>query len=146
MRDAELAIEPGHGLGSDPLQVQQVEHRRRELLEQLLVVADRAGVDELADLRGEVLADRPAAPAAPPRVSPATRRVSWTTVSAAFRYARILNGFSPLISRRSPISVEDACDGEIVHVITSLRHTLRCLQEIGQKAFQKHNKHLLTCP
>src|SRR5258708_14857003 len=37
-------------------------------------------------------------------VRPATRRVSWATVSAAFRYARILKGFSPLISRRSPIS------------------------------------------
>src|SRR5258708_22249962 len=37
-------------------------------------------------------------------VRPATRRVSWATVSAAFRYARILKGFSPFISRRSPIS------------------------------------------
>src|SRR5262245_11570335 len=34
----------------------------------------------------------------------ATRSAVWTIVSEAFRYARILNGFSALISRRSPIS------------------------------------------
>src|SRR3954463_8565786 len=37
-------------------------------------------------------------------LSEATRRVSCATVSLALRYARILKGFSPLISRRSPIS------------------------------------------
>ena len=64
-------------------------------------------------------------------VRPATRRVSWATVSAAFRYARILNGFSPLISRRSPISVKHARDGEIIHVITiaATKSSLRFLQE-----------------
>src|SRR5918994_100029 len=37
-------------------------------------------------------------------VREATGVGSWATVSDAFRYARILKGFSPLISSRSPIS------------------------------------------
>ena len=40
-RNAQLAVEQGHSLGSDALQPQQVEQRRREVREQLLV--DRAG-------------------------------------------------------------------------------------------------------
>ena len=55
--DAELAVEQRDGLRADALQAEQVEDGRRELLQQLLVIGDRAGVDELADLGVEVLAD-----------------------------------------------------------------------------------------
>src|SRR6478736_2523510 len=37
--------------------MEQVEDRGWELLQQLLVIGNRAGLDERADLRGEVLAD-----------------------------------------------------------------------------------------
>ncbi len=55
--DAKVAVEPRDRLRPDPLQVQQVQHGRRKLLQQLLVVAAGAGVDELADLRRQILPD-----------------------------------------------------------------------------------------
>ena len=55
--DPQVVIEQGHRLRADALQMQQIEDRRRELLEELLVIGDAAGIDQLADLRGEVLAD-----------------------------------------------------------------------------------------
>ena len=36
-----------HGLGADALKVEQIEDRRRELLQQFLVIAQDAGLDEL---------------------------------------------------------------------------------------------------
>ena len=62
------------------------------------------GLDELADLRREVLADAREAPSLGVGERRPRAAARATTVSAALRYARILNGFSPLISRRSPIS------------------------------------------
>ena len=57
VRMLELAVEQRDRLRADSLQVEQIEDRRRELLQQVLVIRHRAGLDELADLRGEVLAD-----------------------------------------------------------------------------------------
>ena len=45
-----------------------------------------------------------------------------TIVSAALRYARILNGFSPLISRRSPISAKTRAMRQVFHDASSSRH------------------------
>ena len=55
--DAELAVERRDGLGPDTLQVQQVEDRRRKLGEELAVVLGVAGLGDLADPRGQILAD-----------------------------------------------------------------------------------------
>ena len=55
--DVQRRVEQRHGLRPDPLQAQQVENGRRKLLEQLLMVAAGAGVDQLADLGREILAD-----------------------------------------------------------------------------------------
>jgi hypothetical protein len=54
---AEVAVEPRHRLGSDALEVQQIQHRGRKFLQQVLVVADHAGVHQLADLGGDVFTD-----------------------------------------------------------------------------------------
>ncbi len=55
--DAQLAIERRDGLRPDALQVEQVENRRRELGDELAMEFGVAGLDDLADPRGEVLAD-----------------------------------------------------------------------------------------
>ena len=55
--DAELAIEHRDGLRTDALQVEQVEDRRRKLGDQLAVELGVAGLDDLADPRGQILAD-----------------------------------------------------------------------------------------
>jgi hypothetical protein len=55
--DAKLTMESSDRLGTDALEAQQVQDRRREFLEQCLVITDRAGLGELADLGGEILAD-----------------------------------------------------------------------------------------
>ncbi len=55
--NSKFAVEPCDSLGPDALKMQQVEDGRRKFLQQLLVIAHRAGLDQLADLRGDVLAD-----------------------------------------------------------------------------------------
>ena len=55
--DAELAIQRRDGLRPDALQVQQVEDGRRKLGDELAMVGGVAGLADLADARGEVLAD-----------------------------------------------------------------------------------------
>ena len=55
--DPELVVEQRDGLRTDALEVEQVEDGRRKLLQEILVIRDDARVDELANLRGEVLAD-----------------------------------------------------------------------------------------
>ena len=55
--DAQRFVEQRHRLRPDTLQAQQVEDRRRELLEQLVAIGGRAGGGDVADARGEVLAD-----------------------------------------------------------------------------------------
>ena len=55
--DPELVVEQRDGLRTDALEVEQVEDGRRKLLQQILVIRDGARVDELANFRGEVLAD-----------------------------------------------------------------------------------------
>ena len=101
--DPELAVEHRDRLRPDALEPEEVEDRGGKLLR--AAPGDTAGarVDELADLRGEVLAD--AGDAEPfGRSSAGDRSPRWAIVSDALRYARILNGFSLLISRRSAIS------------------------------------------
>ena len=55
--DVQRGVEHGHGLRADPLEAKQVEDRRRELLEQFLVVAARAGLGQFTNPRGEILAN-----------------------------------------------------------------------------------------
>ena len=55
--DVERGVEHRDRLRTHALKAQQIEDRWRELLEQLLVVTARAGLSQLADARGEVLAD-----------------------------------------------------------------------------------------
>ena len=55
--DALRFVQQRDRLRADTLKAEQVEDRRRELLEQLLVIGGRAGRADLEDLRGEVLAD-----------------------------------------------------------------------------------------
>ena len=55
--DAELRVQQGNRFRADALQVEQVENRRRELLEQILVITRLAGLGNLADLRSQILAD-----------------------------------------------------------------------------------------
>ena len=55
--DAELAVERRDGLRPDALQVEQVEDRRRKLGDELAMVLGVAGLGDLADAGGEVLAD-----------------------------------------------------------------------------------------
>ena len=55
--DIQLPVKKRRGLGTDALQVEEVENRRGKLSQELLVICDHAGLDQLADLRGEVLAD-----------------------------------------------------------------------------------------
>ena len=102
--DAELGIEQRDRFRADALEVEQVEYRRRKLLEQILVIARLAGLGNLADLRRQLFAD--AGNGAQLLFVAGTRAcsVAWAIVSDAFRYARILNGFSLLISSRSAIS------------------------------------------
>ena len=103
-RDAELLVEHGDGLGSDALQPQHIEQRRREFGQQVATNRAIAGRRDLANTSREVLAD--AVPAAKRRfVERRTPlRPHATTMSAALRYARILKGFSPFSSSRSAIS------------------------------------------
>ena len=103
--DAEPVIEQRDGLRPDALQAQQVEDGRRKLLQQLLVVAGRC-----RSRRARAILPARSLPMPGMREAlgggqvrrPASPRCAM--VSAALRYARILNGFSPLISSRSPIS------------------------------------------
>ncbi len=55
--DAELAIEHRDGLGTDTLQVEHVENRRRKLGHQLAVELGVAGLDDFTDPRGQILPD-----------------------------------------------------------------------------------------
>ena len=102
--DAELAVEQRHGLRADALQVQQVEDGRRELLQQFLVVRRccRSRPARRSSRRGPCRCPGCASRSA--GGSSAIASPTCAIVSAALRYARILNGFSPLISSRSPIS------------------------------------------
>ncbi len=55
--DFEPAVQQRHGLGADALKVEQIEDRRRELLQEFLVIATGAGLDQLRQLAGEIFAD-----------------------------------------------------------------------------------------
>jgi hypothetical protein len=55
--DAELGIKQCHCLWADTLQMQQVEYRRRKLLEQLLVITHLACFGDLANLRRKLFSD-----------------------------------------------------------------------------------------
>ena len=55
--DVQLPVEERRGFGTDALQVEEVENRRRKLFQELLVICDQARLDQLADLRREILAD-----------------------------------------------------------------------------------------
>ena len=55
--DAELRKQLGNGFRSDALKMKKVQNRRGELLEQVAMIASLAGFGDLADLRGELLAD-----------------------------------------------------------------------------------------
>ena len=55
--DPELCVEQGNRLRADALEVEQVENRRRELLEQVAVKTSFACLGNLADFRRQVLAD-----------------------------------------------------------------------------------------
>ena len=55
--DAGLAIQGRHRLGADALQAQEVENGRRKLGDQLAMVVGVAGLADLADAAGEILAD-----------------------------------------------------------------------------------------
>ncbi len=55
--DAELRVEHGDGLRSDALEMEKIEDRRRKLFEKFPVISRFASVGNLADLRGQVLAD-----------------------------------------------------------------------------------------
>ena len=55
--DAELGIEQRDRLRADALKVEQVENRRRKLLEEIAVIAGFAGFGNLADFRREIFAD-----------------------------------------------------------------------------------------
>src|SRR5688572_21971418 len=55
--DFEAAVEERDRLRTDPLQPQEVQYRWREFLEQVPVIPALTGVEQLSDLRGEVLAD-----------------------------------------------------------------------------------------
>ena len=55
--NAKLRVELGYSFWSDPLELQQVEDRWRELLEELAMVGDVACVGELSNLRGEVFSN-----------------------------------------------------------------------------------------
>jgi hypothetical protein len=54
---AQVAVKPRDRLGTDALEVQQIEHSGREFLQQVLVIADRTAVDQLANLGRDVFAD-----------------------------------------------------------------------------------------
>ena len=104
VRILEATVQQRHGLGSDALQVEQVENRRRELLEEFLVIAAVPGLDQLGNLARRDPCRCRECPADRLRRTARPRLGKCAIVSAAFRYARILNGFSLLISSRSPIS------------------------------------------
>ena len=55
--DAKLGVQQCHGFGSNALKVEQVEYRRRKLLEQILVIAGFAGFCNLTDFGRELFAD-----------------------------------------------------------------------------------------
>src|SRR5207247_7167277 len=55
--DVELAIQGRDGLGSDTLEVKQIENGRRKLGDELAMVGRVAGFGDFADARGEILAD-----------------------------------------------------------------------------------------
>ena len=127
--DAQLRVEQRHRLRSDALQAQQVEDRRRELLQQLLVDSRRSPVSASSRIFAARSLPMPGQLAQLRLVEARDRlRPHAATMSAALRYARILNGFSPLISSRSAISPRTLRDREVVerHVIhASQRHVDR---------------------
>src|SRR4029078_7369968 len=55
--DARLGVEQRHGFRPHALQAEQIQNRRRALLEEIAVIANLARLGDLADLRGELLAD-----------------------------------------------------------------------------------------
>src|SRR5204862_2611290 len=55
--DVELAIQGRDGLGSDTLEVKQIENGRRKLGDELAMVGRVTGFGDFADARGEILAD-----------------------------------------------------------------------------------------
>ena len=117
--DAELRMQLAHGAWADALQAQEIEQRRRELGQQLAVVRRAARLGDFADLLRQVAADARHLAAGRGSSRSASRTAQLATVSEALRYARILKGFSPLISSRSAISRKQARDGEIIHAAGS---------------------------
>ncbi len=55
--DPELAVQRGHGLGADALQVEQIQNGRRKLGEELAMKGRAAGFGDLADSGGQILPD-----------------------------------------------------------------------------------------
>src|SRR4051812_7041415 len=55
--DAELAIQRRDGLRADSLQVEQIEHGRRKLGDELAMKRGIAGLGNLSNARGEILPD-----------------------------------------------------------------------------------------
>ena len=101
--------------GPDALQVEQVEDRGGNSCEQLLVVGNRAGLDELADLRGEVLADAGNARGAAAGVRSASRSAS---VSDGFRGVAVRANLERVLAldlEQVADLGQDAGDGEVVH-------------------------------
>jgi hypothetical protein len=100
--DVELAIQRRDGLGSDSLEVKEIENGRRKLGDELTMVRRAAGVGDFADARGEVLADARNVT----QFGRLERRQLMGVIGDDWRRsdARILNGLSVLISvvRRSP--------------------------------------------
>ena len=109
----QLAVEQRDGLRTDALQPQQVEQRRRKLREQLLMDRARAGLADFDDPRRQVLAD-PGPLAQARRLEAGDRLGVLATMSAPFRYARILNGLSPFSSSMSPISPRMRAIAEVI--------------------------------
>jgi hypothetical protein len=55
--DAELPVEHRNGLGSDTLQMKQIQNRRREFGNELAVIGRTPRRCDLENSRGEILAD-----------------------------------------------------------------------------------------
>ena len=104
-RDAERPIEQRDRLGSDSLQVHEVRAMWRGT--RPAVSRWKAAWPVSASSRdpaGQIAGPMPGSSRSAAVSSDATGSAQALTVSAPFRYARILKGFSPLISSRSAIS------------------------------------------
>ncbi len=113
--DAELRVEQRNRLRADALQVEQVENRRRELLEQIAVKTGFAGLGNLADFRRQILAD-------------AGNRAQLLFVEMGERFGRVRDRLGRVPVRANLERVlaldfeqigdfrEDARDGQVFHV------------------------------